>query len=84
MPRTEVSMSETKNVGQLDSVIRVILGLVCVGLVAYHFLLEAILPIYALIPVIILIPYFLKTAYTKVCPIMKSLNVSTIKKTGNP
>lgn len=75
-------MQEHKNVGQVDSIIRIILGLGCVGLVAYHFLGESILPIYALIPVLILIPYFLKTGFTKVCPIMKAMNVSTVDKKG--
>ena len=72
-------MPELKNVGQLDSIIRIILGLGCVGLIAVHFSGDGILPIYGLIPVLILIPYFLKTGYTKVCPIMKAMNVSTIK-----
>ena len=72
-------MPEQKNVGELDSIIRIILGFGCVGLVVYHFIGDGILPIYGLIPVLILIPYFLKTGYTKVCPIMKAMNVSTIK-----
>ena len=72
-------MPELKNVGQLDSIIRIILGIGCVGLIAYHFIGKSILPIYGLIPVIILIPYFLKTGFTKICPIMKAMNVSTIK-----
>ena len=72
-------MPEEKNVGQLDSLIRIILGFGFVGLIAYHFIGARILPIYGLIPVLILIPYFLKTGYTKVCPIMKAMNVSTIK-----
>jgi uncharacterized membrane protein YeiB len=73
-------MAPEINVGQADRVIRIILGLVCVGLVAYHFLREPILPIYAIIGLVILIAYFLKTGYTRVCPIMKSMNVSTTKK----
>ena len=73
-------MPEHKNVGQVDSIIRIILGLACLGLVAYHFLVDPILPIYVLIAVLILIPYFLKTGFTKVCPIMKAMNVSTAKK----
>ena len=73
-------MSEEKNVGSLDSIIRIFLGIVCVGLVLYHFIFNAILPIYALIIVLILIPFFLKTGLTKVCPIMKAMNVSTINK----
>jgi len=68
------------NVGQPDRIIRIVLGLVFVTLVAYHFLREPILPIYALIGLVILIAYFLKTGYTRICPIMKSLNVSTTKK----
>ena len=73
-------MAEEKNVGSLDSVIRIILGISCIGLIAYHFIIVSILPIYALIVVIILIPFFLKTGITKVCPIMKAMKVSTIKK----
>ena len=73
-------MSAEINVGRLDSIIRILLGIVCVGVVVYHFVFAPILPIYGLIPVIILIPYFLKTGYTKVCPIMKAMNVSTIDK----
>ena len=71
-------MAEVKNVGQLDSIIRIILGFVFLGLIGYHFTGSGILPIGGLIPVLILIPYFLKTGYTKVCPIMKAMNVSTI------
>ena len=33
-------MSELKNVGQLDSIIRIILGFGCVGLVAIHFIVS--------------------------------------------
>ncbi len=73
-------MSQEKNVGRIDSAVRIILGIVCIGLVAYHIIVESILPIYALIVVLILIPFFLKTGATKVCPIMKAMNVSTIEK----
>lgn len=73
-------MVEEKNVGSLDSVIRIIFGIICVGLIAYYFIIDSILPIYALILIIILIPFFLKTGITKVCPIMKAMNVSTTKK----
>ena len=48
-------MSELKNVGQLDSIIRIILGFGCVGLVAIHFIVAGILTISGLIPVLILI-----------------------------
>jgi len=72
-------MAEEKNVGGLDSIIRIILGLICLGLVVYNFAGSKILPIYLLIPVIILIPFFLKTGITKVCPIMKALKISTCK-----
>ena len=68
-------MPEQKNVGDLDSIIRIILGFGCVGLVVYHFIGDGILPIYGLMPMLILIPYYLKTGYTKVCPIMKATNV---------
>ena len=73
-------MPEAKNVGQLDSIIRIGLGVVSVALIALHFIGDGILSIYTLIPVIILIPFFLKTGLTKVCPIMKALNISTAKK----
>jgi hypothetical protein len=53
---------------------------VCLGLVAYNFLADSFLSIYTLIPLIILIPYFLKTGITRACPIMKAMNVSTVKK----
>mgnify|MGYP001570738817 CR=1 FL=1 len=75
-------MPEEKNVGDVDRIIRIILGVACLGLVAYHFLRDPILPIYGLILVVILIAYFLKTGFTRVCPIMKAMNVSTIKKEG--
>ena len=73
-------MSEIKNVGQIDSIIRLILGFGIVGLVASHFMGDRFIPIYGFVPIIILIPYLLKTGYTKVCPIMKAMNISTIKK----
>jgi hypothetical protein len=57
----------------VDSVIRIILGVLCIGLVAYHFMDKRILPVYILISVLILIPFFLKTGITKICPIMNSL-----------
>ena len=73
-------MEEIKNVGTVDSIIRIILGVVCVGLVGYQFLVDAILPLFVLILVVILIAFFLKTGVTRVCPIMKAMNVSTNKK----
>ena len=73
-------MPEEKNVGQIDSVIRIILGIGCVALVAMHFIGDGFLALYALIPIIILIPFFLKTGLTKVCPVMKALNISTVTK----
>jgi len=73
-------MPEMKNVGHVDSIIRIFLGVVCLVLVAYHFLGDSFLSIYSLIPLIILIPYFLKTGITRACPIMKAMNVSTVKK----
>jgi len=73
-------MSEVKNVGSVDSIVRIILGLVCVGLATYHFFFVSILPIYGLIPILILILFFLKTGITKVCPVMKAMNISTAGK----
>ena len=70
-------MAQEINVGQMDSIIRIILGIICIALVAYHFLGNRILPIYLLIPVVILIPFFLKTGITKVCPIMKAMHISS-------
>ena len=72
-------MSVEHNVGRVDSIIRISLGFACLGLVAYHFILDPILSIYG-IPLIILIAYFLKTGFTRVCPIMKSMNISTTTK----
>jgi hypothetical protein len=68
------------NVGHLDSVIRIILGVVCLGLIGYYFFGKRFMPIYLLIPVIILVPFFLKTGITKVCPIMKAAHISTTGK----
>lgn len=73
-------MSDEKNVGSIDGVIRIVLGIICLGLIAYHFIIESILPIYAIILLIILIPFFFKTGTTKICPIMKAMNLSTLKK----
>ena len=73
-------MSVEHNVGRVDSIIRITLGFTCLGLVAYHFIMDPILSIYGLIPLIILIAYFLKTGFTRVCPIMKSMNISTTTK----
>lgn len=73
-------MPEEKNVGHADQIIRIILGFVCLGLLVYHFFFESILSMYTLIPVIILVPFFLKTGFTRVCPVMKAMNVSTMKK----
>ncbi len=72
-------MPEAKNVGHADQVIRIILGFVCLGLLVYHFFFESILSIYTMIPVIILVPFFLKTGFTRVCPVMKAMNISTAK-----
>ncbi len=70
-------MTQAINVGNLDSIIRIILGVICIGLIAYHFMKKRFLPIYLLIPVILLIPFFLKTGITKVCPIMKAIGISS-------
>ena len=68
-----------KNVGTVDSIIRILIGIICVGLAAAG-LLAHLFPIYGLIPLAILIPFFLKTGATRVCPIMKAMNISTNKK----
>ena len=73
-------MAEVINVGHADGVMRIILGVACLTLVAYHFLGDSFLSIYTLIPLIVLIPYFLKTGITRSCPIMKAMDVSTVKK----
>jgi hypothetical protein len=72
-------MEGSHNVGVLDSRIRIVLGIVCVGLVGYHFLVARILPLYGVLAVIVLIAYFLKTGVTRQCPIMKAMDVSTNK-----
>jgi hypothetical protein len=70
-------MTAPQNVGVLDSRIRILLGIACVGALGYHFLVARILPLYALIPVVIGVPFFLKTGITRVCPIMKAVGIST-------
>lgn len=70
-------MAEQHNVGILDSRIRIALGLGCVGLLGYHFIVARVLPLYALIPVVVLVPFFLKTGATRICPVMKALGIST-------
>ena len=70
------------NVGRLDRIIRITLGILCVGLIGYHFGFKRFLPIYLLVPVVILIPFFLKTALTRLCPIMKAMNISSLEKHG--
>ncbi len=70
---------EQRNVGQIDSIIRIILGVIALGSVIYHFVGDGLFPVYILVVVIVLVPFFLKTGLTKVCPIMKSMGVSTYK-----
>ena len=70
-------MEESHNVGKVDSLVRLVLGVVGLGVVAYHFLRAPILPIYGLIPVIILVPFLLKTGVTRICPAMKAMKLST-------
>jgi hypothetical protein len=70
-------MEGSHNVGKVDSVVRLALGVACLGALGYHFLRVPILPPYGLIAVVILIPFFLKTGATRVCPAMKALGVST-------
>ncbi|MBT4992250.1 MAG: DUF2892 domain-containing protein [Candidatus Marinimicrobia bacterium] len=73
-------MSEERNVGQIDSIIRIILGVIALGSVIFHFVGQSIFSIYVLMVVIVLVPFFLKTGLTKVCPIMKAMGLSTTKK----
>ncbi len=68
---------EPQNVGRVDGMIRVALGVTCLVLVGYHFLGQRILPLYLLIPVIVLIPFFLKTGITRVCPVMRAMGISS-------
>jgi len=70
---------EARNVGQIDSIIRIILGVIALGSVVYHFVGDGLFPIYVLVIVVVLVPFFLKTGLTKVCPIMRALGVSTHK-----
>lgn len=72
-------MAEDKNVGKLDGITRVILGIVSLGFLVVHFVGEGILPIYGIIILVILVPFFLKTGITLVCPIMKAMDMSTRK-----
>ncbi|MEX2181601.1 MAG: DUF2892 domain-containing protein [Gemmatimonadaceae bacterium] len=73
-------MSADHNVGLLDSRIRIVLGVVCVGLLGYHVIVSRFMGIYVLVAVIVLIAYFLKTGITRSCPIMKAMDVSTAGK----
>lgn len=68
-----------QNVGKIDSFIRIILGISCVVAIVYNYAVETILPLYGVIILAILIPLFLKTGFTKFCPIMKGWGVSTKK-----
>ncbi len=70
-------MSDIRNVGAVDGVIRIILGIVCLGAAGYHFLRAPLFPPYVVIGVIVLIPFFLKTGITRVCPLMGALKIST-------
>ena len=72
-------MSEEKNVGKIDQIIRVILGIAVIAVIVYWFAMEKFMPWFGLIPLFILIPFFLKTGLTRVCPIMKSMGISTNK-----
>ncbi len=70
-------MAEHQNVGVLDSRIRILLGIACVGLLVYHFAIARLMPIYVLVVVVVGVPFFLKTGRTRVCPVMKAMNIST-------
>jgi hypothetical protein len=73
------NMAEVKNVGTVDGVIRIILGIASLATIACHFLFHPCLPLWAIVILFILVPFFLKTGITKVCPIMKALGISTHK-----
>jgi hypothetical protein len=70
---------QQRNVGQIDSIDRIILGIVVLVSVIYHFVGDGLFPSYILVVVIVLVPFFLKTGTTKVCPIMKSMGLSTYR-----
>ncbi len=70
-------MAEDKNVGAMDSIIRIVLGFVCLGLVVYNYAISEIMPLVSVIGTGVLILLFLKTGITKVCPILKALGIST-------
>lgn len=63
-------MENTINVSRIDQIIRLLLGFTDLALIIYHFFIEELFTVYALIPLIILIPFFLKTGITRYCPIM--------------
>jgi len=73
-------MAEQQNVGRLDSVIRIILGIACLAAMVYYFVAEDAFAWYLLIPLVVLVPFFLKTGATRVCPVMKAMGVSTMPK----
>lgn len=70
---------DMQNVGKIDSIIRVILGISCVVAIVYNYAVETILPLYGVIIIAVLIPLSFKTGFTKFCPIMKGLGISTKK-----
>lgn len=68
-----------RNVGKFDSAVRIALGTACMAAIVYNYTESPILPLYGVIIVAILIPFFFKTGFTKYCPLMKSMKVSTNK-----
>ncbi len=70
-------MSEQHNVGRVDGGLRIALGIGCVALFGYHFVVARVLPLYAVVAVLVLVPFFLKTGVTRICPVMKAMGVST-------
>lgn len=72
-------MGNETNVGKLDQIIRIILGLITLGTIIYWATVEPIFHWGFLIPLVILVPFFLKTGITRICPVMKSLGISTNK-----
>ena len=76
----DLNMAEEKNVGPVDGVIRIILGVAALATLICHFVFHPCLPLYAIVILVILVPFFLKTGITKVCPIMKAMGLSTSNK----
>ena len=69
-----------KNVGSIDSAIRIILGIAGLAAVVYNYVAEPIMPTISVIGTAVLSLVFLITGYKKMCPIFKGLGISSAKK----